>query len=309
MAEVSVIIPTYNRADLLRAAITSVLNQTFQDFEIIVVDDASDDHTPAVVSGFNDDRITYIRHDKTGGEAKARNTGVINSGAEYIAFLDDDDEWLPEKLELEINLLKNCSQVVGGVYTGIIRVDRACGKTLSCRIPDQRGDIYHHMIFGNVVGTPSTVLLRKECFSKVGLFDENIAYGLDYDMWIRISKEYHFECISAPLVKYYMHGNQISNQKGIVNDGLESLLIKYEKLFRLNRRVFSQSYFDLGYCFRQEKNCRKALGAILKAIKIYPFGFRNYSSLLKILGCYVLGPKTFVKFRKIKDRVMQSGPN
>lgn len=106
MSKVSVIIPTHNRSELLYSAITSVLNQTFQDFEIIVVDDCSGDNTPEIVSKLNNKRIKYIRNEINKGEAEARNTGIMNSDSEYIAFLDDD-EWLPEKLTLQVDLLKN----------------------------------------------------------------------------------------------------------------------------------------------------------------------------------------------------------
>src|SRR5690348_13147078 len=105
MAPVSVIIPTHNRSDFLRNAITSVLNQTYQDFEIIVVDDGSTDNTSEVVANFSDERITFIRHDTNKGGSAARNTGILASKCDYIAFLDDDDEWLPDKLRKQMEIL------------------------------------------------------------------------------------------------------------------------------------------------------------------------------------------------------------
>jgi len=96
---VSVIIPTYNRAHLVGRAIRSVLNQTYQDFEIIVVDDCSTDNTEEIVKGFNDHRIRYMRHDRNRGGSAARNTGIKASQGKYIAFLDSDDEWLLKKAE------------------------------------------------------------------------------------------------------------------------------------------------------------------------------------------------------------------
>ena len=98
MATVSVIIPTHNRSDFLRSAIASVLNQTYQDFELIVVDDASTDNTAEAVAEFNDERIKLLRHDTNKGGSAARNTGILASECDYIALLDDDDEWLLEKL-------------------------------------------------------------------------------------------------------------------------------------------------------------------------------------------------------------------
>src|SRR5215510_2389269 len=112
MSKVSVIIPTHNRAEFLRSAITSVLNQTFQDFEIVIIDDASKDHTREVITNFNDVRIKVIHNRVSKGAAGSRNIGIINTNYEYIAFLDDDDEWLPEKLKIQIYLLDNSPQEV-----------------------------------------------------------------------------------------------------------------------------------------------------------------------------------------------------
>src|SRR5215475_868787 len=117
MPKVSVIIPTHNRAEFLRSAITSVLNQTFQDFEIIIIDDASKDHTQEVIANFNDARIKVIYNQVSKGAAGARNIGIMNSSSEYTAFLDDDDEWLPEKLQIQNCFLDDSPSEVGGVYT------------------------------------------------------------------------------------------------------------------------------------------------------------------------------------------------
>src|SRR5215471_7855638 len=142
MPKVSVIIPTHNRAEFLRSAITSVLNQTYQDFEIIVVDDASTDKTPEVVASFHDGKIKYIRHDANKGDAGSRNTGIRNSSGDFLAFLDDDDEWLPEKLQMQVGLLRNSRVKVGGVYTGSLRIDKTTGKILAIDIAGKRGDLF-----------------------------------------------------------------------------------------------------------------------------------------------------------------------
>ncbi|MFN3530991.1 MAG: glycosyltransferase family 2 protein [Candidatus Brocadia sp.] len=223
MPKVSVIIPTYNRSEFLSSAIASVLNQTFQDFEIIVVDDGSKDNTPEVVNRLNNKKIKYIRNEINKGEAGARNTGIINSNSEYIAFLDDD-EWLPEKLTLQVDLLKNSPTKVGVVYTGYIEVDRTSQKILWKMVPVKKGNIYKDMFIKNYVGIPSTVIARRACFEKIGLFDESVVYPTDYDMWIRISKEFHFEYIKKPLVKYYIHKNTISSNSEIRIRGIETML-------------------------------------------------------------------------------------
>src|SRR5215470_6206596 len=128
MPKVSVIIPTHNRAEFLRSAITSVLNQTFQDFEIIIIDDVSKDHTREVITNFNDTRIKLIHNQVSKGAAGSRNIGIMNAICEYIAFLDDDDEWLPEKLKIQTCLLDNSSQEVGGICTGCFAIEKASGR-------------------------------------------------------------------------------------------------------------------------------------------------------------------------------------
>src|SRR5258705_13939604 len=105
MSQVSVVIPTHNRSEFLRSAIASVLGQTYQDFELIVVDDASTDSTAEVVVSFNDSRIKFIRHQTNQGGSAARNTGIRASKCDYIAFLDDDDEWSPRKLSKQVEVL------------------------------------------------------------------------------------------------------------------------------------------------------------------------------------------------------------
>ncbi len=299
MPEVTVIIPTYNRAETLCLAIKSVLNQTFQDFEILVVDDASKDHTKEAVSRFKDKRIKYIRHETNKKEAGTRNTGVRNSNGRYIAFLDDDDEWLSEKLEKQVYLLEHGPSLVGGIYTGSFQIDRASGKTLTQIIPTKRGDIFRDMLSRNYIGTPSVVLLKKECFEKVGLFDESILFGPDYDMWLRISKEFHFEYIRDPLTKYYVHDNRLSTNYEIMIRGSESLIEKYGQLFASDSKSYSFRYFALGALYCYNGDVTKGRKAFFKAINLYPFEIRHYFYFCLSL----LGPKYFKKYKEMRDEL------
>jgi glycosyltransferase involved in cell wall biosynthesis len=299
MAKVSIIIPTYNRAYSLRLAIISVLNQTFHDFEIIVVDDGSRDNTHEVISEFSDGRIRYICHEVNKKEAGARNTGVVNSTGEYIAFIDDDDEWLPEKLEKQIDLLENSSRIVGCVYTGFFAIEQYSGRILYEVIPQKRGNIFNDMFIDNWIGTPSTVLLKKECFDKVGFFDEKIAYGPDYDMWIRLAKEFHIEYIAQPLVKYYIHERKLSTNYKIMISGKEVIIEKYKDFFESDRKVYSNQYLSLGVLYCYNGDIRKGRQAFLNAIRIYPLAIRSYYNLCLSL----LGISVFQKLKKIRDEI------
>ena len=304
MPEVSVVIPTYNRAGFLRSAIRSILNQTFQDFEIIVVDDGSTDcSAKEVVSEFRDPRIRYIRHEVNRGGSAARNTGIKSSKGKYIAFLDDDDEWLPEKLERQINVIDSSSERVGGVYTGFLLVNRESGKVISRRIPYKSGNLYKELVSGNCIGTTSTLLLKRECFDKVGLFDEILLSSQDYDMWIRISKEFFFECLSEPLVRYYVHRRRITTTQRAVIEGMELMLRKYEKgYFVLNKKALSNKYLSLGVIYCLSGDVKRGRYAFLKAIKLYPFGVRHYFNLVLSL----LGAGNFKKVKEAKNQLALS---
>src|SRR5215813_12102040 len=248
MSKVSVIIPTHNRAEFLRSAITSVLNQTFQDFEIVIIDDASQDHTREVITNFNDTRIKFIHNQVSKGAAGSRNIGLMNTKHEYIAFLDDDDEWLPEKLKIQTHLLDNSPQEVGGVCTGCFTIEKASGKVLSIDNLEMN-DIYK----GNFI-TTSSILLRRECFEKCGLFDENMPTSSDGDMWIRISEKFSFKVIKDALVNYYVHENSLTLDYEKKAKGLEILLEKYDNLFKKYYKEHSRRYLNLGvfYCYKGE---------------------------------------------------------
>lgn len=299
MPKVSVVIITYNRSELLRTAIRSVLSQSYQDFELIVVDDASRDNTSEMVQAFDDQKIRYIRHETNKKEAGARNTGVLNSTGEYIAFLDDDDEWLPEKLQRQVHLLDRSPPTVGGIYTGLLRIDGATRKTLLQMVPTKRGNIFLDLLIENLI-TPSTVLLRRECFETVGLFDANIPFGLDWDMWIRISKEFQFEYISEPLVRYYVHDSKLSTNYQLMIEGREAQLKKYAGFFALNSKCQSHHYLDIGIFYCYIGNTIKGREAFIKAMNIYPFEPRHYFNLLLSL----LGPRNFKKLKELKDNFL-----
>jgi glycosyltransferase involved in cell wall biosynthesis len=304
MPKVSVVIPTYNRAELLKSAINSVLSQTYQDFEIVIVDDASRDNTAEVIKSFNDQRIKYIRHETNKGEAGARNTGVMNSDGEYIAFLDDDDEWLPEKLEKQIRIFENNPVEVGGVYTGFLKVDRTTGLVIKEVIPTKRGNIFSELLKFNWIRIPSVLMVKRECFDKVGLFDTSIPFGLDYDMWIRISKEFQYEYIKEPLVNYYSHSDsRLSTNYKLVISGKEAMLKKYSDVFESNKKDHSYRYLQLGVLYCYSGNAGKGREAFLRAIMAYPFEVRHYFNFCLSL----LGASVFKKMKVIKENALRYG--
>ena len=242
---VSVIITTYNRGYLIDKAINSVLNQTYQDYEIIIVDDGSTDNTKEVVKGFIDSRINYIFYADNLGVSAARNTGIKASQGEYIALLDSDDEWLPEKLEKQVVILQNESFEVGVVCSWQFNIN-ANGEYICRRhLPKKGGNIYEDLLYTNPISAP-TLLIRKECFEKVGLFDDLLNGQEDWDMWIRISKYYEFALIKIPLLKYRLHPNQISKNLEAKIITAKRILVKYSNELQSRPYANSKHHFSIG---------------------------------------------------------------
>jgi glycosyltransferase involved in cell wall biosynthesis len=288
----------------LRGAIASVLNQTFRDLEVIVVDDASNDTTLDVVSGFSDPRIRYVRHELQKGGAAARNTGIRRTAGEYIAFLDDDDEWFPEKLNLQVVLLDRSSSEVGAVYTGCIKVDHTSGKVLSQKTPTHRGDLHQRFLVKNCVTSTSSVVLRRQCLESVGLFDETLPSSQDHDMWIRISRGFHFESIPEPLFRYRVHEDKISTNLEACEDGIRRMIDKHGSHTSVWKRNFGyQGYIEIATlcCLRGDSG--RAREAYLNAIRMFPFGIQAYLALCLCL----VGTGAVTKTLAMKQRLTRRG--
>ncbi len=269
MPTVSIIIPTCNRASLLARAMKSVLAQTFQDYEIIVVDDASHDLTEGVVKGFRDERISYLKHGTTKGGSAARNTGIRMARGEFIAFLDDDDEWLADKLEKQVHVLKDNS-MISLVYTGYTVINQRSGKIVAQRMPTIRGNLYDRLLAEYCIGATSTIILKRECFAHVGLFDESLPSCQDWDMFLRLSKDFLFDFIETPLVRYYTHERRISSNYDALILGRRMFLDKYAKELATRKNVKSRLHLEMGNFFCHKGEMRKGRRELLNAISMYP---------------------------------------
>lgn len=185
----TVVIPTHNRAELLKEAIQSVLEQTFKDFELIVVDDHSSDNTKDVVASFgNDHNIIYMMNDRTKGGAGARNTGIFEAKGEWIAFLDDDDVWLPKKLELQYNKIQELDDSVGLIYTGYASYDFDNKHEILHNIPQKEGWIQKDLLYNNYIKAFGGVVIRSDLLRMVGGLDERFPAYQDNELYVRISQ-------------------------------------------------------------------------------------------------------------------------
>ena len=200
--KVSVIIPTYNREATLKRAVESVLNQTYTDFELIIVDDGSTDNTRQLVENIHDDRITYYYVKINSGAAAARNYGIERAEGEYIAFQDSDDYWHSDKLEKQMKVMESNTDI-GFVYH-IIKYnlkDDLCLIIPSSDIPldKKMGNIYEQLLYDNMVGCPA-ILVKKECLETCGYFDTSLKALEDYDLVLRLGKNYKAGFINEPLI-------------------------------------------------------------------------------------------------------------
>ncbi|MEL7669954.1 glycosyltransferase family 2 protein [Methanobacterium sp.] len=276
---VSVIIPTYNRAYLIKRSIKSVLNQTYQNFEIIIVDDGSIDNTKEIIESFNENRIKYIKHKQNKGAAAARNTGIKCSKADFIAFQDSDDEWLPEKLEKEIGAFGNSTVNVGVVYSGLWYIKNNEKRYVPhLQITKKEGNVHNELLAGNFVS--GLTVIRKTCFEKVGLFNESLQSLEDWELYIRISKHFCFKFIDEPLSLAYCSSDSASINYYNLTKSSELILEEHFEDFDKNNETLAVNYATIGlYAFlgREEKKSRKYLR---KAIIANPFKLRYLTAFI-----------------------------
>ncbi|MBX3024628.1 glycosyltransferase [bacterium] len=205
MPTVGIVLPTYQRGELIGRAIGSVLAQTYDDFELVVVDDGSTDDTAAVVARFADPRLRYLRLDANRGAAAARNAGMREIAAPFLAFQDSDDEWLPRKLERHMRVFAACPPRVGVVYSDMERVLRD-GQALHHRSPDLTPGVLlapatrFYQVCG--LGIQSTVI-RREHLVAVGGFNEAFPALEDLELFIRLSRRCAFHHLEEALVRYH----------------------------------------------------------------------------------------------------------
>ncbi len=286
MPEVSVVIPTYNSAQFLGEALQSIFSQTFDDYEIIVVNDGSTDDTESVVKLYIN-RIKYI-YQENGGPAKARNRGIKESSSKYIAFLDADDIWLPSKLEKQVLMFRQRPELAM-IFTAvlILRADGVSPSKYDKRKLLMKGNIARNIFLHSGVATP-TVMVQKEIFDKIGLFEEDLRIGEDDNMWIRIAANHQIELIDEPLVKCRFHPDSLTKDKRKLLEDVQTnirlLSHRYEgvkeKIEDAIPRKLSNVQFAMGYHFFEGQNHKEARRAFARGIRCYIWKWENYLYLL-----------------------------
>jgi len=257
---VSVIIPVYNREHHIQSSIYSVLNQTYKNLEVIVIDDASTDLTGNKVLEITDSRLKYFKNEKNLGPSFSRNRGIKLAAGSLIAFQDSDDEWYPNKLEIQVSLINKSSDDVGAVYCGMEFIDNKTKEKIGEFL--KRTDFRKNFTNGPSFSTPSTqtVLIKKCVLDEVGFFDERLFAQEDTELAIRVSKKYRYEFVAESLVKVTRNHQQ---------------LMRNAKNYIISREIIYENHKDYLSCKILFKTC--------KQIANYYILNKDYSKAIKYL--------------------------
>lgn len=302
MPLVSVIIPTHNRAGHVGRAISSALAQTVDDIEIIVVDDCSCDATATVVrsmAGRNMPNIVYLRNEKNLGGSASRNVGIGAARSRYLAFLDDDDEWLPTKLEKQLAVFGE-NPALGLVYTGYFFINEQTQSVYATIRPRKIRNVLAELLKKNCVGTTSTAMVTSKCLKEVGGFDQSLRGCQDWDLWIRIAKKYAMECIQEPLVKFYDHDNRISRDNALKIEAKMMLYDKHKDDIGVSRIAKSCHFAKIGQMLCHDGRIRDGKVYLAQAIRLFPFDLTYY----KYFACSLFGTSVYSRVLGMKRSIL-----
>lgn len=271
MPKVSVIIPAYNAITYLPRALVSVSRQSFTDFEVLIINDGSSDNLEQWFTELIDPRVKLIGQQNK-GVAAARNTGIAQSQGEYIAFLDADDLWEPTKLEKQVCCLENNPQVALA-HTNMGLVDWQ-GKSLGRVIQSPaEGDALKKILQQNTIVT-SSVMIRKSCLEKVGVFDINLRSSEDWDLWVRIAAIYPLAVIKEPLGYYRLHHNNMTKNWRMLEQDLQIIEKIFQgvpdELLHLKNRSYGNANIYLAWKALQNGHHQQATYFYKQAIAHYP---------------------------------------
>lgn len=267
MTLVSIIIPIYNRLEYINEAIDSVLAQTYQNYEIVVVDDGSTSNVKRVLEPYMN-KIKYIWQENK-GLAVARNTGIKNSEGKYFAFLDDDDLFEPQKLEVQVPILENNPQV-GFVYSDYYIFETSNKKETRLSLAagrDRPSSEFTKLFFVNPNVAINSVLIRRKCFEDVGLFDESLYQHEDGDMLLRIALQWQVKFLNYPSAKVRRHPNKMSQNriemcKAIIKSSKKILASspKFKNSLGIDvDNKLAEIYFQLGEAYLSKKMVRNSI--------------------------------------------------
>jgi len=287
MPLVSVVLPTFNRAATIERAVRSVLAQTFDDLELIVVDDGSTDDTAERIAAFEDVRLRYVKLEKNGGAAAARNVGIGEARGKWVAFQDSDDEWLSEKLEMQMKRLAEtgysacyCGRVVYGLGEKFQR-----GYSGVAYIPDVEpgdvveGDILPTLVRTNLMANTQLVVARDKLI-EAGLYDVTFGNNQDWDIVIRLAKLTKFAFVDEPMVIAFISHDSISKNLNTARGTKLKIVAKHEDLFRAHPKQLSTHYYHAALVANRHGEREEANTLFRSALKTNALNMRAWAAFL-----------------------------
>ena len=268
---ISVVIPTYNRVHLIGEALESVFAQTFKDYEVILIDDGSTDGTEESVKKNFAGRLRYVRQ-KNQGISSARNHGIVLARGKYVAFLDSDDKWLPKKLAKQAEYLE-ANPHVGLLCTKLWRYEIGNEEKRETCPPDFPKHFTDLLTGPNFIPT-TTTMVRKRCLDAVGVFDPALPVAEDWDLWLRIAKDFKIHCLSDVLAEHRDHPAKTTKNRVKVYEGFWRFYAKNLRFYRefiadplgYQKRAISFRYL-LGTAYLKQGEMRKAFEHIAGALQ------------------------------------------
>jgi glycosyltransferase involved in cell wall biosynthesis len=280
--EITVVLPTRNRRRLLLRTLSTVRAQRAVDLEVVIVDDGSSDGSAEAVAALGDPRISVVRHERAGGVSAARNAGLAAARAPWVAFLDDDDLWAPDKLALQLGAAAE-EPGLGWVCAGAVTVDRTLW-VVSGTVPPTPEVLRQLPAYNSIPGGGSGTIARTELLRRVGGFDPELSNMADWDLWIRLAAEAPLGAVVRPLTAYLRHPTSLSHDLTDVRDEFEHARRKhaearlerglpdssrtlewfvYRQVQAGNRRAAAAAYLDLWRHYHSRKARRRAAAALV----------------------------------------------
>jgi glycosyltransferase involved in cell wall biosynthesis len=295
MPLVSVIIPAFNAAKYVQDCITSVLQQTFSDFEILVIDDASSDQTVMLLEQMQDPRLNIISLSENGGVSAARNEGIALAKGEFITFLDADDLWSPDKLALQVQALLD-NPKAGVAYSWTYYLDDKTGLK-HCIKPRVQGSVHRKLLQKNFIGSiGSNILVRAVAIEKLGGFDATLSYAEDWEFCLRLATQWEFVVVPQPQVTYRQYSGSSSSKFQEIRQALPHTV---ETLFRSapdHLQYLKAKAYGLCYQHLADLTLRRAVQrqSFLQALFYFKCSLLAYPSLMLSQRSLILAIKLLI---------------
>ncbi|MGK7900453.1 MAG: glycosyltransferase [Hormoscilla sp.] len=293
MPLISVIIPVYNGEKTIRETIESILNQTFSDFELIVINDGSTDTTLSIVNSIQDPRLKVFSY-PNGGASASRNRGIARATGEYISFIDADDLWTPDKLEAQFKALQE-NQEAAVAYSWTNCIDESSKFLHPGGYITLNGDVYAHMLVVNFLICGSNPLIRRQALDEVGEFDKSLMGTEDWDMWLRLAARFHFVAVPTPQILYRQ-----------VADSVSSNIVRQEReILKAIDIAFARAPESLQH-LKKPALANKYKYLIYKALQGKPAREKGFTAV-RFLGQAILNDPSLLRYRVVWKVLLKAG--